>query len=56
MFSEEVLHDDQWGDVIDIVAGDGVLALAAVCNRIPYSGLVFTQHHTYMLMNTYTYL
>ena len=42
MFWDEVVHDYQFGAIMDIAVGDGSLALTAVRHRITYTGFAFT--------------
>jgi len=49
-FWDEVVNDYQLGAILDVAAGDGMLALTAVRNRLPYTGLVFTAVHRDLLM------
>ena len=49
-FWDEVVHDYQLGAIVDLAVGDGSLALTAMRNRIPYTGLAFTAHHKDMVM------
>ena len=50
-FWEEVLYDYQIGAVIDVAAGDGSLALAALRARIPYTGVCLTEEHKSKLLS-----
>jgi hypothetical protein len=50
VFWDEVVHDYQLGAIVDLAVGDGSLALTAMRNRIPYTGLAFTAHHKDMVM------
>ena len=50
-FWEEVVYDYQLGAILDIACGDGALALTALRNRIPYTGLAFTAYHRDMIMS-----
>jgi hypothetical protein len=45
LFWQEVLFDFKVGAVIDLTLVDGLLAMAALHARIPYTGLVFTRKH-----------
>lgn len=51
IFWEEVLYDYQIGAVIDVAAGDGSLALAALRARIPYTGVCLTEEHKSKLLS-----
>ena len=44
------MHDYQLGAILDVAAGDGSLALAAVRHRLPYTGIVFTTCHRDLTM------
>ena len=44
-FWEEVVHGYQLGAILDVAAGDGSLALAAVRHRLPYT-VLFSQRTT----------
>ena len=50
-FWEEVVYDYQLGAILDLACGDGALALTALRNRIPYTGLAFTTYHKDMIMS-----
>ena len=42
---QEVLFDFKVGAVVDLTPVDGLLAMAALHTRIPYTGLVLTPKH-----------
>ena len=44
-FWQEILFDLEIGAIIDLTPADGLLALAALHARIPYTGLVVTRRH-----------
>ena len=48
---QEILFDFRIGAVIDLTPVDGMLAMAALHARIPYTGLVFTQRHADELLH-----
>ena len=50
-FWEEVVYDYQLGAILDLACGDGALALTALRNRIPYTGLAFTTYRKDMIMS-----
>ncbi|MFM7990076.1 MAG: hypothetical protein ACKPKO_63255, partial [Candidatus Fonsibacter sp.] len=47
---DEVIHDYQLGDILDIAVGDGSLAMTAVRNRITYTGFAFLDERRGMVM------
>ena len=49
-FWDEVVNDYQLGAILDVAAGDGMLALTAVRNRLPYTGLVGAAIHRVLLL------
>jgi hypothetical protein len=51
VFWQEILFDFKVGAVIDLTPGDGMLALAALQARLPYTGLTYTKKHADLLMH-----
>ncbi|MFM7979250.1 MAG: hypothetical protein ACKPKO_08035 [Candidatus Fonsibacter sp.] len=45
-----MIHDYQFGAILDIAVGDGSLALTAVRNRVTFTGFAFTDEHRDMVM------
>ena len=48
---QEILFDFKVGAVIDLTPADGLLAMAALHARSPYTGLVFTRRHADELLH-----
>ncbi len=48
---QEILFDSKIGAAIDLTPADGLLAMAALHARIPYTGLVFTRRHADELLH-----
>ena len=49
---QEVLFDFKVGAGIDLTPADGLLAMAALHARIPFTGLVFTRKHAEEFLQT----
>ena len=47
---QEIFFDFKIGADIDLTPADGLLALAVLHARIPYTGLVFTRRHVNELL------